>query len=126
MPAKRAAVPKPLSLEQVLWNCRNALRGKCNKANNRDAVLALVFLKFAGDKFEKRRSEIIVQYGDIPAFVEKPAFYLAENVFYLDETSRWAGYDVPLVSNANYAWALHMLSKFMSPVLIKGSLEDGI
>ena len=57
---------------------------------NRDAVIALVFLKFAGDKFEKRRTELIAQYGEIPAFLEKASFYNAVNVFYLKETARWS------------------------------------
>lgn len=41
------------SLEQVLWNCRVALRGIGSTEKNRDAVIGLVFLKFASDKFEK-------------------------------------------------------------------------
>ena len=44
-----------LSLENILWNCRVALRGIGSTEKNRDAVIALVFLKFAGDKFESRR-----------------------------------------------------------------------
>ena len=47
-----------VSLETVLWNCRVALRGVGSTEKNRDAVIALVFLKFAGDKFEKRRQEL--------------------------------------------------------------------
>ena len=43
-----------LSLENVLWNCRVALRGIGSTEKNRDAVIGLVFLKFAGDKFESR------------------------------------------------------------------------
>lgn len=39
-----------LTLEQVLWNCRVALRGVGSMEKNRDAVISLVFLKFAGDK----------------------------------------------------------------------------
>lgn len=78
-----------LSLEQVLWNCRVALRGIGSTEKNRDAVIGLVFLKFASDKFEKQRASLKEQYGDVPAFLEKPSFYNADNVFYLDETSRW-------------------------------------
>ena len=79
-----------VSLETVLWNCRVALRGVGSTEKNRDAVIALVFLKFAGDKFEKRRAELIAQYGEIPAFLEKASFYNAVNVFYLKETARWS------------------------------------
>ncbi len=55
----RAAKAKDtqVSLETVLWNCRVALRGVGSTEKNRDAVIGLVFLKFAGDKFEKRRAQ---------------------------------------------------------------------
>ena len=79
-----------VSLETVLWNCRVALRGVGSTEKNRDAVIALVFLKFAGDKFQKRRQELLDQYGDIPAFLEKVSFYNAVNVFYLKENARWS------------------------------------
>lgn len=95
-----ARVPKKekeISLETVLWNCRVALRGIGSTEKNRDAVIGLVFLKFAGDKFEKRRIELIKEYGDIPAFVEKISFYNAVNVFYLKDSARWSY----LVKNAS-------------------------
>ncbi len=78
-----------VSLETVLWNCRNALRGVAGTDKNRDAVIGLVFLKFAGDKFEKKRAEILDKYGDVPAFLEKASFYRSDSVFYLSEKSRW-------------------------------------
>ena len=88
--ARGAKKETTVSLETVLWNCRVALRGVGSTEKNRDAVIALVFLKFAGDKFEKRRLELKNQYGDIPAFLEKVSFYNAVNVFYLQETARWS------------------------------------
>lgn len=78
------------NLESILFNCRNALRGAGGTEKNRDAVIGLVFIKFAGDKFEKRRKELKEEYGDIPAFLEKKSFYLAKNVFYLQEHCRWS------------------------------------
>lgn len=79
------------SLESIMWNCRNALRGTVGgNEKNRDAVLGLVFLKFAGDKFDKRRAEISAEYGGVPAFLEKMSFYAAKSVYYLNETSRWS------------------------------------
>ena len=78
------------TLESILFNCRNALRGAGGTEKNRDAVIGLVFIKFAGDKFEKRRKELKEEYGDIPAFLEKKSFYLAKNVFYLQEHCRWS------------------------------------
>lgn len=88
--ARATKKEKEVSLETVLWNCRVALRGIGSTEKNRDAVISLVFLKFAGDKFEKRRAELLEQYGDIPAFLEKVSFYNAVNVFYLKETARWS------------------------------------
>lgn len=90
MARKAVKKDKELSLEQALWNCRVALRGVGSMEKNRDAVISLVFLKFAGDKFETRRQELLAQYGDIPVFLEKPSFYNAANVFYLPEEARWS------------------------------------
>lgn len=88
--AKKAKVVE-LSLESILWNCRNALRGTVGgNEKNRDAVMGLVFLKIAGDKFEKRRAEIQAEHGDIPAFLEKDSFCRSKNVFYLTESARWS------------------------------------
>lgn len=87
--AKTKKIEKEVTLEQVLWNCRVALRGIGSTDNNRDAVIGLFFIKFASDKFVKLRQEIIEKYGDNPIFLEKASFYRAENVFYLEEESRW-------------------------------------
>ena len=81
---------KELTLEQVLWNCRVDLRGYGSFEKNRDAVIGLAFLKFASDKFEKRRKEIIEEHGNVPAFLEKVSFYNSKNVYYLDEHCRWS------------------------------------
>ena len=59
--AKTTKKDKEVSLSDVLWNCRNALRGVGSTEKNRDAVIGLAFLKFAGDKFEKRREQIKAQ-----------------------------------------------------------------
>ena len=84
---------KEVSLENVLWNCRVALRGVGSTEKNRDAVISLVFLKFAGDKFERRYQELEEEYGSDDGLLtivrEKVASYNAKNVFYLNETSRW-------------------------------------
>lgn len=88
--AKKTKKEETVNLESVLWDCRVALRGVGTTEKNRDAVISLVFLKFAGDKFEKRREEIKSEYGDIPMVCEKPSFYNAKNVFYLKGTSRWS------------------------------------
>jgi len=58
MAKTKAKKEKEVTLETIMWNCRVVMRNKCGKSANRDAVLALGFLKFAGDKFEQRRQEI--------------------------------------------------------------------
>ena len=88
--AKKELKTKDISLKTVLWNCRVALRNIGSLEKKRDAVIALAFINFASVKFERRRQEIIAQYGDIPVFLEKVSFYNAENVYYLEEHCRWS------------------------------------
>ena len=88
--AKKEVNTKEVSLETVLWNCRVALRNIGSLEKKRDAIIALAFINFASVKFERRRQEIIEQYGNVPVFLEKVSFYNAENVYYLDEHCRWS------------------------------------
>ncbi len=88
--AKGTKKKEEKTLEQVLWDCRVALRGIGSTEKNRDAIIGLVFVMFASSKFEKRRQEIIDEYGEIDVFLEDKSFYLSENVYYLNETSRWS------------------------------------
>ena len=84
----KKTVSKEATLEQILFNCRNALRGAGGTEKNRDAVIGLVFIKFASDKFENRRQEISREYADKPELVkilaEKKDSYTSQNVFYLE------------------------------------------
>lgn len=80
---------KKQTLESVLWNCRVALRGVGSTEKNRDAVISLVFIKFAFDKFVVRRTELLAEYGENPIFIDEPAFYNEKNIFFLPESSRW-------------------------------------
>ena len=88
--AKKTKNNDAQSLESVLYNCRVALRGYGSTEKNRDAVIGLVFLKFAGDKFEARRKEIKEEYPDMPQLLELKASYNSDNVYYLEEESRWS------------------------------------
>lgn len=88
--AKNKGKTEALSLETVLWNCRVSLRGFGSTERNRDAVIGLVFLKFAGDKFEKRKAQIEQEHPNLLMLREMPASYNADNVYYLNETSRWS------------------------------------
>ena len=84
----RAAKPKKeISMEEALWKSADKLRGSVEPAEYKHVVLSLFFLKFASDKFIKRREELTKEGKE--AFLEIPEFYQAENVFYLPEESRW-------------------------------------
>ncbi|MDU2293552.1 MAG: N-6 DNA methylase [Peptococcus niger] len=54
--AKKEKKVETLSLESGLWNCRVALCGVGSLERNRDAVIGLVFLKFAEvNKLDRNR-----------------------------------------------------------------------
>lgn len=73
--------------EEILWDSANKLRGSVEPSEYKHVVLSLIFLKFASDKFIRRRETLIAEGKE--AFLEIPEFYQAENVFYLPEESRW-------------------------------------
>lgn len=75
------------STEEILWDSANKLRGSVEPSEYKHVVLSLIFLKFAHDKFLKRRQELINEHKE--AFLDIPEFYQADNVFYLPEESRW-------------------------------------
>ena len=102
-----------ISLENILWNCRVALRGIGSTEKNRDAVIALVFLKFAEDKFQKCREKIIREQGNIPAFLKDVTFYNAERAFYLRDTARWSY----IVDNASQSNIAVTIDKAMSAIV---------
>lgn len=85
---RRPKGKKEQSIEENLWKSANRLRGSVEPSEYKHVVLSLIFLKFAGDKFEKRRAELIADGKE--QFVDMPSFYQAENVFFLPEESRWS------------------------------------
>ena len=86
--AKKKAKPTRKFMEEYFWDSANKLRGKVESSEYKHVVLALIFLKFASDKFVKRRAELQAQGLD--KFLEQREFYNAENVFYLPEETRWS------------------------------------
>ena len=87
--AKQPKQPKEIKLEDILFKCRDALRGRAPMTDKRDLLLTLVFLKFVGDRFEERHEQILKQYADEPDFAkiaaEKDSFYKQEGIFFLPE-----------------------------------------
>ena len=125
--AKSKKDEKAADLKSVLWNCRVALRGVGSTEKNRDAVIGLAFLKFAGDKFEKRRAEILANKKDAP-FVDEPVFYTgANNGFYLGEKCRWPY----IVKHAGDDDIANILDKAMSEIdqsneMLTGALPENL
>ena len=81
-------VRKEKAIEETLWQSCDKLRGSVEPAEYKHVVLGLIFLKFASDKFEIRRQELIEEGKE--KYVEMKDFYAMKNVFYLDEISRWS------------------------------------
>lgn len=79
---------KDKSIEETLWDSANKLRGSVEPSEYKHVVLSLIFLKYANDRFEERRAELISEGKD--AFVDQAVFYNAKNVFYLEDVSRWS------------------------------------
>lgn len=79
---------KEKSIEETLWESANKLRGTVEPSEYKHVVLGLIFLKFASDKFEERRHEMIEEGQE--KYLEMVDFYTMKNVFYLPEESRWS------------------------------------
>ncbi|HHT9139094.1 MAG TPA: type I restriction-modification system subunit M, partial [Candidatus Wunengus sp. YC60] len=80
-------VKKQKSIEETLWESANKLRGAVEPSEYKHVVLGLIFLKFANDKFNERRSELKIEGKD--KYMDMVEFYTMKNVFYLPEVSRW-------------------------------------
>jgi len=87
--AKRQAVKKNTkSIEETLWDSADKLRGSVEPSEYKHVVLALIFLKFASDRFEHRRAELIAEGKE--KYADMVEFYAMKNVFFLPEESRWS------------------------------------
>ena len=76
---------KEKAIEETLWQSCDKLRGSVEPAEYKHVVLGLIFLKFASDKFEERRKELIKEGKE--KYVEMKDFYTMINVFFLDRKS---------------------------------------
>lgn len=114
---------KEVSMEEALWKSADKLRGSVEPAEYKHVVLSLFFLKYASDRFEKQRNLIIEKYGE--KFADNLPFYTKDNVFYLEEKSRW-NYIMENAKQEDIALkidtALYTIEK-NNPIL-KGALPD--
>jgi type I restriction enzyme M protein len=104
------------SIEATLWDAANKLRGSVEPAEYKHVVLSLIFLKFASDKFEEHRNRLISEGKT--KYIEMPEFYNMNNVFFLEEQSRWnyllrksKQNDIALIIDT----ALHTIEKIIKP-----------
>jgi len=81
-------VKKEKAIEEILWDSANKLQGTVESSEYKYLVLGLIFLKFASDKFEERRKELIEEGKE--KYLEMKEFYNMENIFFLPEESRWS------------------------------------
>lgn len=86
---------KGVSLEAILFNCRDYLRGSASLNDKRDIILTLVFLRFTGEKFDDAQAEMRQMCLDrglsedkIAAFLNSPARY--KNIVFVPEAARWS------------------------------------
>jgi len=97
------------TLEDTLWASANKLRGTINSSDYKDVVLGLVFLKYIGDAFSLRRSEVKQSLSDPASEIYLPNdfadedeylaeietelnlrdYYIAKNIFYIPPAARW-------------------------------------
>ncbi len=75
------------SLEAQLWDSANKLRNNVEPSEYKHVVLSLIFIRYAGFRFEKQHDLLMKQYG--PVIAEMPLSYTKDNVFYLPEKCRW-------------------------------------
>ncbi len=121
--AKKNNNGKQKSMEETLWDSANKLRGTVESSEYKHVVLGLIFLKFASDKFEERRKELISEGKE--KYIEMREFYNMKNVFFLTEESRWSYLMVHAKQDdiaLKIDTALHVVEK-NNPAL-KGALPD--
>ena len=121
--AKQKKEVKEKAIEVTLWEAANKLRGSVEPAEYKHVVLSLIFLKFASDKFEEHRAKLIAEGKE--KYIEMAEFYNMNNVFFLEEISRWSYLiqkskqnDISLVIDT----ALHTIEK--NNKSLKGALPD--
>jgi type I restriction enzyme M protein len=114
---------KQKSIEETLWDSANKLRGSVEPAEYKHVVLGLIFLKFASDKFEEHRKKLLSEGKE--KYIEMPDFYNMNNVFFLDEVSRWS-YIIKNAKQTDIALkidtALHNIEK--NNKALRGALPD--
>ena len=134
--AKKAKPAKELQLEDILFKCRDILRGARNSGSffeKRDMMLTLVFLRFIGEKFEdgvaNLRKTLAAQGFNLDdpdikaAFLDDPTF--TDGTYNLLPEARWSTIINTPAPGLNVALdtALHSLAA--NSKALKGCFVEG-
>lgn len=81
-------------LDDILFSCRDSLRGRASLTDKRDMLLTLVFLKFISERYQDRCAEIREENSDDPEFAEmliaqKRSAFGEKGVFMLTPETDW-------------------------------------
>jgi len=77
-------------LEKTLWAAADKMRNNMDAAEYKHVVLGLIFLKYIADAFNDLYKKLIEGKGEFEgANPEDPDEYLAYNIFFVPEKSRW-------------------------------------
>jgi type I restriction enzyme M protein len=91
-----------IGFEEKLWAAADKMRGHMDSGEYKHVALGLIFLKYISDSFMEKRNKIETEASDPKSewFVKEPRVrygvmedrdqYLADNVFYVPEKSRWS------------------------------------
>jgi type I restriction enzyme M protein len=83
-------MPENNELERTLWQAADKMRSNMDAAEYKHVVLGLIFLKYISDAFNDMHAKLTAGQGEFEeANPEDPDEYLANNVFFVPELSRW-------------------------------------
>ena len=75
-----------IGFEDKIWKAADILRGSLSASQYKNVVLGLIFLKYISDQFEQKYKELL---ADPLADPEDKDEYLADNIFFVPQASRW-------------------------------------
>lgn len=84
--AKKPKKETAKTIEQILWDSANELRGNLDAAEYKSVVLGLVFLKYINDCFKTKYDEL---FAEGEGFEEDPDEYIGSNIFFVPADARW-------------------------------------
>ena len=93
MTTKSQKNPVLKTLEELLWEAAEQLRGTVEVSNYKYIILGLMFLKFISDRFEERKKEIeksAKSDKERKILVKDKDEYLQKNIPFLEEGCRWS------------------------------------